>query len=85
MENEKTLLSVFSDGESTAVKLSTKDERDMLCIALALDDIMSRSPELSAAMLLVRMARQTDKDFDKMIREQSVKVPDFDQLLKDLD
>lgn len=81
---EKTLLRIFTDGESTAIKLNTKDERDMLCIALALDDIMSRTPELSAAMLLVRMARQTDKNFDKMVREQSVKVPDFDKILKDL-
>ena len=84
MEDEKVLLKISTDGDTTCVSLHTDSEHDVTAIALAIDDLVKKTPVLGKALLAVRVARMIDEDLDRKIDNDSVKIPDFNKILKDL-
>jgi len=84
MEDEKVLLKISTDGDTTSVSFHTDSEYDITAIALAIDDLVKKTPVLGKALLAVRVARMIDKDLDGKIDNESVEIPDFNKLLKDL-
>lgn len=83
-ENERVLFQVIDHGETTSVRFKTESADDIAKVAMAIDDIMRKTPALRKMMLAVSMAAMFDKDFKKTRDENTVDVPDFDKLLKDL-
>lgn len=83
-EDKRVLLEVADLGEETSVRFKTESERDLASVALAIDNIMRNSSVLRKMLLAVSMHRMLNPNFDEEYEKNSVKVPDFDKILKDL-
>ena len=83
-EDKRVLLEVADLGEETSVRFNTESERDLASVALAIDQIMRDTPSLRKMLLTVSIHKMLNPEFEKEYEKNSVKVPDFDKILKDL-
>lgn len=83
-ENKRVLLEVADLGEETSVRFKTESEHDLTSVALAIDHVMRDSPSIRKMLFAISMQRVLDPNFDKEYEKNSIKVPDFDKILKDL-
>ena len=84
MEDEKVLLKIYEEDDNVCVSFHIETQHDLSVVALALDDLIRKIPVLGSMLLTVRVARSIDKDLDEKIDSDSVEIPDFNKLLKDL-
>ena len=82
MKEDKILFQVNKVDGMTAVKLEADDDEEIFCIALAVYDLLDKHPKIAEICAFMKVLAMTDPTFKELKDRDTVKIPDFDKLLK---
>lgn len=81
MEENNVLFSVVRDSEGSSVHLHTETSEDIFAVALGIHQAMYGCPKI--ALFLAAIAKMSqDEDFKEALAENTIEMPDFDEILK---
>ena len=80
---EKILFQVSSVDEGTACKVNIDGKEDLFQVAIAINDLIVSNPELLEIIRIIAFMMATDPKFKEMKDSHTIKMPDFDKLLKE--
>lgn len=80
---EKILFQVTKIDESSSVKIHTETEEDVFAVALAIHQTLTENKVIRDMAEALALMALTDKDFNKEVKSKTIKLPDFDKILKD--
>ena len=76
MEEEKVLLKITFDEEVSSISFKINDTNELAAVALALHNLIKKTPELAKMLLCVQMTESMGMSVDP------IEAPDFDKILK---
>lgn len=81
--NEETnfLFSVVRDSEGSAVHLHTESSEDIFAIALGIHQAIHGCPKIALFLAAIAQMAQDD-EFKDALDENTIEMPDFDEILK---
>lgn len=80
----KTLLKIdlLDDTGSVSVGVNVKSVEDIFALCSALYSVITTNCKVGAGFEAILEIAKTNPQFDKMLNESTVKMPDFDSILK---
>lgn len=79
---EKILFQVTKIDEGSAVKIHTETEDEVFAVALAIHQTLAQNEVIREMAEALAFMALTDKDFNKEVKSKTIKLPDFDKILK---
>ena len=81
MEESNVLFSVVRDDEGSSVHLHTETSEDIFAVALGIHQAIHACPKI--ALFLATIAKMAqEEDFKEALAENTIEMPDFDEILK---
>jgi len=83
MEENKVLFSVIKGNDSCSVKMHTENTEDVFTVALGIRQAIVECPNL-LSMILSIMVLEKDEEFKQKLKDSTIDMPDFDEILKNI-
>lgn len=68
--------------DGTSVKADLKSELDFIEVAAAIQDICETQPMMLKVLEFIFMMSATDPKFKELKKKNTIKIPDFNEILK---
>lgn len=82
MEESKVLFQVISENDRSTVNCHIDGQEQAFQVALAIHQVIHGSPLVACMLAAIIEIRKNDPDFDKILAQSTVEMPDFEAILK---
>lgn len=82
MEESKVLFQVTNEGGGISVQCHTDSEKEVFQVALAIHRLVSNSPLISVMLANIIEMEMKDPHFSEVLDNATIKMPDFESILK---
>lgn len=84
MEEDKILFQVISENGGSTVNCHIDGPREAFSVALAIYQVIQGVPLVACMLASIIEMRKADPEFDKILDESTVDIPDFESILKNI-
>ena len=82
MEDSKVLFQVISEEGGATVNCHVDGQEEAFQVALAIHQVIQGSPLVACMLATIIEIRKNDPNFDKILDQSTVEMPDFEAILK---
>lgn len=82
MEESKVLFQVISEEGGTTFNCHVDGQKEAFQVALAIHQVIQGSPLVACMLASIIEMRKADPNFDKVLDESTIDMPDFEAILK---
>ena len=84
MKENKVLFQVSTQEGGTAVSCHVQGMEETFQVALAIHSLIAGSPTMAFMLSTIVEMSKKDPNFDKMLEEATIELPDFESILKNI-
>jgi hypothetical protein len=82
MEENKVLFQVTNENGGSTVNCHIDGQEEAFAVALAIYQVIQGSPLVACMLASIIEMRKNDPEFDKVLDESTIDMPDFEAILK---